>query len=213
MYMKLIDDQAYFGVSFDLKSFPELIQAYRNKNDNTKKTPDIEEQGRNLIAKPIDDFSTVEKFIMSVCEWGGPSGARVRGKVLKNNTDERIVSVFEKVRQIFIQQNPDVAKALSEMISLNGLGESFASKHLRFMLPEECPVYDSVLCRLLPYPSHLSHSRDQYPGGYANFAKDCKIVGEELQSMGINNPVRNSGTWFVADIEAIIWNMNQSNDE
>ena len=79
MYMKLIDGKAYFGVSFDLESFPKLIQEYRNKNKNTRNIPNIEKQWCTLIAEPIDDFPTVKEFIKDVCKWGGYPGISGRG--------------------------------------------------------------------------------------------------------------------------------------
>ena len=88
------------------------------------------------------------------------------------------------------------------MMELEGLGGEgvIASMHLRFMLPEKCPVYNSSLRGILPYGSPSDDC-----ASYAKFAKDCKILGEELYSRGINNPVRKTGEWFAAEVESSIF--------
>ena len=219
MYMKLIDGKAYFKNlrdPFDLEEFPRLIQNHRIC---VKNTVNIEKQGSDLIATPINknDFPIVKKFIKDVCKWGGSTGNRVWGNLLKeeNNTEKEILTTFEEVRQILDQDDPDLVEALTIMKSLKGLGVSYASKHLRFMLPKECPVYDSVLNQYLPYriPRRTPRSSVDF-GEYANFAEDCKSIGSELCSRKISNPVRDSEEWFAADVEsAIFWQVRNNNNE
>ncbi len=193
MNLNILNNRVYLGVSFDLSSFPEMIKAHGN---NFQDTLDLEKQYKNLIKSPIDDFDSISNFIKDVSKWGNYAG--VGGKVLKNNSKQKILDVFEEVRKLLKSKKPDLALALSRINTLYGLGTpSFASKHLRFMLPGKCPVYDSILTNALPY------SFD--PAGYAIFAKDCKSLSSELCSRKIENPIRKSVIWYAADVEAAIF--------
>lgn len=193
MNLHTINDRVYLGISFDLSEFPEMIKSHGN---NFKDTLEMENRYASLISKPFTDFSLIKKFIQDVCKWGNYAG--VSGKVLKNNDQFKILDAFNKARLILNSKNPDLALALSEINELYGLGTpSFASKHLRFMLPQKCPVYDSILTDVLPY------SFD--PSGYAIFARDCQNISNELNKRSIENPIRKSITWYVSDVEAAIF--------
>jgi hypothetical protein len=82
---------------------------------------------------------------------------------------------------------------------LHGLGTtSFGSNHLRFLRPQWCLVYHSILNNVLPYDSN--------PTGYAQFAEDCHAIVKALCGRGIPNPVRNNEIiWHVGDVEAAIF--------
>ena len=193
MYLHTINNKAYIGVSFDLYLFPEMIKSHGN---NFKDTLIMEEKYSKLVDNSVNDFEALSKFIKDVCRWGNYAG--VGGKVLKHNSEDKIVSVFRTIVKILSGENPDLALALSHINTLFGLGTpSFASKHLRFILPQVCPVYDSILTDVLPY------SFD--PAGYASFAADCMLLSEELCSKKIENPIRNEVTWYVSDVEAAIF--------
>jgi len=193
MNLHILSNRVYLGVSFELSSFPEMLNSHGNNFEDTLK---MEERYKKLISSPIDDFHSIAIFIKDVCKWGNYAG--ISGKVLKHNTEEKIIAVFEAVRSVLRSKNPDLALALYRLNTIHGLGKpSFASKHLRFMLPKECPVYDRILTDVLPY------SFD--PTGYASFSKDCKSLSKELCSRKIKNPIRQSVTWHASDVEAAIF--------
>lgn len=193
MNLNIFADRVYIGVSVELDSFPKMIESHGN---NFQDTLTIEERYESLARSPIENFDSIANYIKDVSRWGNYAG--VGGKVLKYNAEETIIEVFEKVRQILIEGNPNLELALSTINGLYGLGTpSFASKHLRFLRPEECPVYDRILTNVLPYSFN--------PVGYARFARDCKAISNELCSKKIKNPVRESGLWYVGDVEAAIF--------
>ena len=96
------------------------------------------------------------------------------------------------------QEQPDLQTAIREVRALNGLGLSFASKHLRMLWPQHCPVLDSVLHTHLGYPLNST--------GYRQLPEDCRTVAALLEHQGITNPVRkNRHAWYVADVEAAVF--------
>lgn len=193
MNLNTINNRIYLGVSFDLSLFPEMIKSHSN---NFKDTKEMEEKYSTLIDMPFEDFNRIKVFIQDVCKWGNYAG--IAGKVLKHNDEGEILDVFNKTRDILKRNEPDLELALKAINALRGLGRpSFASKHLRFLLPQKCPVYDSILTDALPYRFN--------PSGYANFAKDCQLISKELCSRNIENPIRKSVTWYASDVEAAIF--------
>jgi len=193
-YLKIMGGRAYLGVSFDLQAFPAMI---RQHGADFEDTLEMERTYAHLVHEPFVDFQAVAAYVRAVCRWGHYAG--VSGKVLKHNSEQAILSAFETARLALLLEQPDLAAALTSLNGLHGLGTtSFASKHLRFLRPKWCPVYDSILNNVLPY--------DSSPAGYAQFAADCHVIAQALCEQGIRNPVReNAITWFVGDVEAAMF--------
>lgn len=89
--------------------------------------------------------------------------------------------------------------ALSHVDKLRQFDVSFASKHLRFLRPDICPAFDSVLRQALPYRFDAN--------GYSDFAQDSASLAHVLATNQIPNPYRANGVWFVADVEAAIFTL------
>ena len=88
--------------------------------------------------------------------------------------------------------------ALRAVRQVRHLGLSFASKHLRLLRPDVCPVLDSTLSEKLGYPLD---SR-----GYQRFTDDCQKLAALLNRLGVPNPLgREGGRWFVADVEMALF--------
>jgi hypothetical protein len=193
-FLELINGRAYLGVSFELEKFPAMILQH---GEDFEDTLQMEQTYAHLIEEPFDHFQAVAAYIRDVCRWGHYAG--VGGKVLKNNSEEAILGAFEAARGALLSDTPNLVAALTSLNRLHGLGTaSFASKHLRFLRPEWCPVYDSVLNNVLPYDSN--------PTGYAQFAEDCHAIAQALCERSIQNPVRNNEIiWHVGDVEAAIF--------
>jgi hypothetical protein len=91
-------------------------------------------------------------------------------------------------------RKPDYKFALREIRRLRFLGLSFASKHLRLLRPDVCPVLDSVLSEHLGYPLNVA--------GYKRFSDDCLRLSGWLHECKVHNPIlREDGRWFAADVE------------
>jgi len=192
MAFSILDGSAYFELTIPLDDFPQLLRVHMKENPTT---PQIESFGEELVRA---DFP-VEKlpaFVTDVCEWAGKQGYRTLPGILKGNTPEKIRDAFRKASSRLALGRLDAA--LTEVTNLYNLDVSFASKHLRFLRPDICPVFDSILRDALPYPF--------IPRGYSAFAKDCASLAKALMENQIANPRRReAGAWFVADVEAAIY--------
>src|SRR5271155_5616569 len=130
--------------------FPVLLAAFLRENPST---PAAERLGLALRESDPMKWDDLETFMKKVGEWAGKTGPRVvLGQVLKGNTSEIKDEIKDKVRDAIAQlksDKPNPAAALRKMDEVKGLDISFASKHLRLLFPEYCPVLDSILsCRL-----------------------------------------------------------------
>jgi hypothetical protein len=81
---------------------------------------------------------------------------------------------------------------------MGGIGApSFASKHLRFLRPDVCPILDSVIAGNLTYASTSA--------GYAQYAADCLEIARVLENNGVPNPVLRSDRWRAADVDMALY--------
>lgn len=191
--MEVSAEVVRFGISIPLLEFASLASTHVRLNPGTA---EIEVDGRRLVEADFHDQATAA-FVHRVCKWGGYSG--VGGRVLKLNSLGAISQALRQAYSALSADIPDVAEALSAVNCVKALGTpSFASKHLRFLEPRLCPVFDAYLREVLPY------SFD--PRGYAAIAADCLVLASELNVRGVQNPwpMRNDG-WLSADVEAAIY--------
>lgn len=190
--MRVEVDQVFFGIEIPLDCFPPLAKEHYKRVSHTAK---FEKQARQLVAQEFPE-SDVGDFIKNVCHWGGFPA--IWGRVLKYNTSADIRSALRDATSHLLEPAPDLVAAMGGVKQLKGLGLSFASKHLRFLCPELCPVFDSYLRAALPYPFDST--------GYSLFAADCRRLAEELTKRGAVNPwPERDGQWFAADAEAAIY--------
>lgn len=190
MPLTIHDGRARFGFEVPLEQFQGLARAHLNAYPST---PEVEEKGRLLVEQGFRE-ADAKAFVRAVCDWGGYSG--ISGRILNRNAPTQICSSLRQAVQRLEARPPDVAAALADVNTLKGLGTpSFASKHLRFMRPALCPVFDSLLQEALPY------SFD--PQGYGSFAQDCKDLALALVRAKVPNPRERE--WLAADVEAALY--------
>jgi hypothetical protein len=139
----------------------------------------------------------LKHFVRRVCTWGGYAGIGVR--VLNQNPFTKIRAHFRNAVTYLKVDTPDVENALREINHIRGLGTpSFASKHLRFLKPEVCPVLDRIVSSRLRY----SFS----PSGYNQLSEDCVKIARALLANQVYNPmIRHNGGWFAADVEMALF--------
>jgi len=145
-----------------------------------------------------NDFphSELAEFVRRVCQWGGYAG--VAGRVLKHNSPDSLRDAFTLANAYLAGTKPRITDALTSLRDLHGLGLSFASKHLRFLCPEYCPVFDQVLRDALCYTYNSA--------GYTKFAIDCRVVADALISASAPNPwLGRDCNWRAADVEAALF--------
>lgn len=193
MTLHLYPDRAIFGTEVRFAELQRFARAHLNAYP---KTPHIEALGAELIAADFPEIKVLE-FVREVCRWGGYAG--ISGRVLKRNAPSSIAMALKAAVHDINCDTPDLLSALAKVNALSGLGTpAFASKHLRFLCPATCPVFDSLLQEALPY------SFD--PSGFAAFAHDCQQIAKALSKQEISNPrERLGGRWFAADVEAALY--------
>jgi hypothetical protein len=177
------------GAILPLSRFPAYHARHLAVVANTKA---LELRGSALMVAGFP-FPQLQQFIRDVCIWGGYAG--IAGRILKQNTSASICSQFSSAGASFASPSP-ASTALSALNTLKGLGTpSFASKHLRFMRPDICPVLDSLLSRDLGYPLSVA--------GYQQFSSDCSFIAGSLNTAGIALPA--GARWGAADVEMSIF--------
>jgi len=188
MSITISDRGIQFGQhSLAYADFTRLCQGHL---DYVPGTVDLEAKGARLSNSGFPDDG-VKQFVFDVCHWGG--GDRVRGIVLSRNT---LSSIASRLRDAWGRLgNRDVEGALARVNQIIGLGQpSYASKHLRFLRPDICPVLDSFIQDALG------------PRSYVGLAADYERIATNLQQRGIANPMnRPRGQWFVGDVDMAIF--------
>lgn len=190
MYLTTRKHSVFFGSSFRFADFPKLILIHE---DSFPRVLELEDEAQNLITSGFK-AKGLRKYIPAVCKWGKYAG--IGAKVVQSNSIKKIQDSFRAANTWLSSAKPRPEEALRCINQIKNLGRpSFASKHLRMMYPNICPVFDSVLNDKLPYSFN--------PSGYAEFAKDCAEVARLLNSNGVTNPLRK--LWLVADVERAIF--------
>jgi hypothetical protein len=174
--------------------FPVLLAAFLKENPST---PEVERLGLALRESDPMKWDDLEIFMKKVGEWAGKTGPRVvLGKVLKGNT----IEIEGKVRDAIAQlrsDKPNPVAALRKMDEVKGLDVSFASKHLRLLFPEYCPVLDSILSCRLGYPLTAD--------GYGAFARRCAEIADELNRVPVASTFPGRTDWRPSDVEASLF--------
>lgn len=174
--------------------FPGLLEAYLKQNPLTE---EAEKLGLELRESDPIEWEKVEAFITKVGEWAGKTGPRVvRGQVLKGERSKIVEGIRAAIAHLK-SATPDVTAALKEMDKIRGLGVSFASKHLRLLFPEYCPVLDSTLSCRLGFPLT--------PDGYGRFARKCTEIADQLNQAQVASAFPGRRDWRPADVEAALF--------
>lgn len=191
--MEITRGAVRFGISIALDDVPALALRH---SQLVVDTSGVEAAGRRLIDSGFPEVECAD-FIGRVAAWGGYAG--IGGRVVKGNTPTAISGAFRTAVALLDAESPDLGAALRTVNGLKGLGTpSFASKHLRFLSPRLCPVFDDYLRVILPYSFG--------PRGYAAFASDCSALASALTARGAANPwPGRDGEWYAADVEAAIY--------
>ncbi len=183
----------FYSLSIDLSQFSTLVQ---NHLANVEDTLELEAVGERLRKRFLGKNDLTD-FIKRVCQWGNYPG--IAGRILKQNDFAKIRVCFERALEALSSDPANVHRALHEINQIRQLGSpSFASKHLRFLRPDVCPVLDRVIATRLGY--------DLNADGYRKFSEDCLQIAQILQQRNVSNPIsRQDGQWFAADVEMAVF--------
>jgi hypothetical protein len=193
MPLTLHAEVATFGTSLPLKNANQLLAQHLLLNPTTQTL----EAEASALAEEGFPWQEVPGFVKRVCSWGGYAG--IAGRVLKHNSVDSIADALRDAWGILEADPSGHDRALLRLNSVHGLGTpSFASKHLRFIKPELCPVFDSELHQVLPY---------SFDGaGYAQFSQDCLTLAKHLNKSGLAGTThRSGGVWYASDVEASLY--------
>ena len=189
-----ITDQLIIAAGAPLQPF-DFTGLINKRHSEIEETVSLETEARQLLVSGFSE-QQLRDFIQNVCRWGGYPG--IAGRVLGKNPFPEIQRQFTNAIDALASDRPDIQGALCEIIRIQHLGLSFASKHLRFLRPDICPVLDSTLSYKLGYLPDVC--------GYRRFSDDCLRVAEMLEQYGVSNPVgRDDGEWFAADVEMALF--------
>ena len=151
-------------------AFPEFPLFLLAHLANVPATVETEDIARRVIAGDFLD-ADVPTFVRAVCNWGGYAG--IAGRVLGRNEPRKLSEAF-RAAVADIAAGVDIAVA--RLLSLHGLGVSFASKHLRFLSPQACAILDSKMAAVGGF--------EQSPAGLAEYSCLCRTLGARPFSTG-----------------------------
>jgi hypothetical protein len=175
-------DTYSWGFTIRIDELNDLLSDFIRKEPSTTR---IEEQAQRLVKSKFQ-LAELRNFIKAVCSWGGYSG--IAGRVIKNNDGAKLRDAFRSAHS-HANAGDDLA-AIRSLLDLNGLAVSFASKHLKFLAPENAVVLDSIISKRLGY--------ELTPNGYQAFLNDCRRILERAKASGREG-------WRVSDIEMAIF--------
>ncbi len=125
----------------------------------SKLTEDAESLGSQFSGKRTQAL----EFSKLVCKWG--DGQRVWGNLNRHYAKDQLK---EKLNSWLLsaKSQENASLAISSGIAIKGLGVSFASKHLRHLVPSRFAVLDDVISQGLGYALN--------PAGYNLFISDLR---------------------------------------
>ncbi|PPQ44128.1 hypothetical protein [Rhodopseudomonas palustris] len=151
----------------------------------------LEAAGAALVQKAFDPGSSAD-FVQRVCEWG--RGHRFMGRVRDNNSPEEVSLALSE--GVALAQQGKVPEAVERIRCLRNLGQSFASKQLRFLEPDRAVILDSVIRNQVGYAETAE--------GYAEFLADCQEMLSAVRKSGRLRQEQ-AAALRVCDIEAAIF--------
>jgi hypothetical protein len=131
-------------------------------------------------------------FVQRVCKWG--RGDRQMGRIRDNNSPNEVSLALSE--GVTLARSGDVARSIDRVQRLRNLGQSYASKQMRFLEPTRAVILDSVIRNGLGYSETAT--------GYAEFLSDCQTILTEVRRSGQLQETQAAGL-RVCDIEAAIF--------
>jgi len=124
-----------FGaLKFSARALTDAIYRLLQEDPTTQA---VEQQGAQL-----DAGSDFLDFSQRVCAWGG--GQRVYANLIRLNGEAELRRRLQ-VWLLEVKNSDNLEQNIAHGVLINGLGVSFASKHLRMLEPQKYAVLDSVL--------------------------------------------------------------------
>lgn len=182
-----IDVVEFSGPSFEQPvsvRFDELAKLVTVHRTQWEPPERLENWGKRLIGAgfPTDES---RQFAAAVFRWGG--GHRLIGRFLEQNEGDAIPRALDQAEDLAARGCS--AEGVERIIQLRFIRQSFASKLLRFLCPQNAVILDDVLRKALAY--------EQTADGYRAFLSDCHAVLMAVRRRHLD--------WRVCDIESAIF--------
>lgn len=188
MPIREINGQLCFvRLELSLDEIPELLEWH------TKKYPgvgNLEAAGSVLVASGFE-VEVSKEFMRQVYAWG--RGLRNLSRVEKNPSDEIASALSESID---LARNGKIAEGVARLQQLTQIGQSFASKLMRFLEPSRAVILDSVIRNNIGYTKTNN--------GYVEFLNDCHIILNSIRQSGRFKNISTEAL-RVCDIEAAIF--------
>lgn len=183
------DQQA--GPKIRLTAFPKLFKEHWNNDESTRS---VEICAKQFVKEGMPRERLLG-FMRMVFGWGG---SRNVGNNFMNLNEGNIIFV----RKQFLESHKYLTKgddkgAIESLTAIDGLGVSYASKHLKFLNPNKAVVLDSLIARGLGYK--LTEA------GYVEFVGECRKWRDLLNQKKIKCCRTPQGRWRVSDVEMAVF--------
>lgn len=189
--MTVIADSGEFAIvrlALTAQEIPGLLVHHAN---NYPGGSDLELAGSELIASEFEPGRALS-FVENVCTWG--RGQRLIGRVSSYGAIG-ISNVLKSA--VETADAGDIAAAVVHIQTIPYLGQSFASKQLRFLAPTRAVILDSVIRSRLGYLDTAA--------GYAEFLSDCWTILERVRTSFPAITMEDGSDLRICDIEAAIF--------
>lgn len=175
-------------LEFSPSEIPDLLSRHAKHYPGARL---LEAAGRELAQQNFEPSASVD-FVQRVHKWGG--GQRQMSRVRDKNPPAAVAVALSEAAGL--AQRGDVSAGVECIRRLRQVGQSFASKQLRFLEPLRAVILDSVIRTGLGYAETSE--------GYAEFLGDCQIMLAEVQQSRAIEPSL-AEALRVCDIEAAIF--------
>ena len=180
------------GETIPFREFPCLYGKFLGATNETR---EIEKEGAALMKARRFGDKRAYCFVLSILKWGGPAGARIRGKLPRlHGSEAKIQSgLAQAVRDtVHSLKTGSCADAIQTITGHKGFQIPFGSKVLRMLAPERAVVYDNVL------NDNMKLGWGRF--AYGEFCDSCVLLAGELNKRKIG-----ARRWKAADVEAVIY--------
>lgn len=155
----------------------------------------------------VENYSVNESassyLLKEMIEWGGSQN----GVLQKFNDGSGEVNLYDAMGHV-ISSLSDPKQAITCALRLPGLGLTYASKLLRFMMPERYGALDGRIRKALNREGKLPQIHDglrnSMVSGYLQFVGLLQELKAELEENGINKPachLSEGGSWRASEVE------------
>jgi Putative 8-oxoguanine DNA glycosylase OGG-like protein len=178
---------AFVKLEINSTEIPRLLVRHAKRYPGSDQ---LEMCGAALVAAafPLDAAAS---FVNQVCLWGG--GDRFVDRVLHDNGMKEIADALDEGYQK--AQCGEVSAGVERIRRLKFLGQSFASKQLRFLAPTRAVILDDSIRSNLGYEDTAQ--------GYDAFLSDCREILKHAQAQRVLRPC--GRPLRIADIEAAVF--------